>query len=175
MDIQVVETVLTEILEELKSLHKVLEEVTARSNALEQKVNGFSEKQEKLPIIAPPIDTRPIEKIASRYFMEFCRIIEAQPKKVVRNFRLLLFPETNTGYYYKIIFGRLIPWGGLFVVAAFLISLGSRWVDDWSRIREKRYNYEVYGETLNRLDSVLTKSDRQKLRVILEQVEKEHD
>ncbi len=39
------------------------------------------------------------------------------PVPIIRQYRFLLFPETNQGQYYKIVFGRLLPWGLAFMSA----------------------------------------------------------
>jgi len=174
MEIQTLEIVLKDVLEEQKASNEVILELSGKVAVLTEKVSGFEENQQKLKIVAPPANTSPIEKIAAQYFSEYCLLLEAQPKKVVRQLRILLFPETNTDYYYKIIFGRLTPWGGLFVVAAFLISLATHYIDQSTVVQESKYKYEIYQETLNRADSLLPKADRDKLRAIFKKVEKEH-
>ena len=50
--------------------------------------------------------------------------VEAGPKPITRHFRFLLFPESNTDYYYK-----LIPWSFLFVVVLYLLSVGQKTVE----------------------------------------------
>lgn len=57
--------------------------------------------------------------------------LEKEPKRVVKSYRFLLFPETNAGTYYKIVFGRLIPWGMLFVAIACLFSLSQQSIKAW--------------------------------------------
>ncbi|HEY4198447.1 MAG TPA: hypothetical protein VGM63_23065 [Mucilaginibacter sp.] len=49
--------------------------------------------------------------------------------KPVNNIRLLLFPETNQGQYYKIVFGRLIPWGLGFMVATYIFITGYKAIE----------------------------------------------
>lgn len=49
--------------------------------------------------------------------------LDNQPKPI-RQIRFLLFPETNQGQYYKIVFGRLIPWGLAFLVATYIFITG---------------------------------------------------
>src|SRR6187402_1774892 len=104
METEVLETVLKDVLDDLKNNHQVLQELTGKVAALDEKIATFEKKQEQLQIVAPPVDTAPIEQMAGNYFQKFCRILEAQPKKVIREFRLVLFPETNTDRYYKIVF-----------------------------------------------------------------------
>lgn len=57
--------------------------------------------------------------------------LENEPKPVVKSYRFLLFPETNAGTYYKIVFGRLIPWGIIFVTIACLFSLCQQCIQAW--------------------------------------------
>jgi len=50
--------------------------------------------------------------------------LKKQPIPVNKQWRVLLFPETNQGHYYKIVFGRLIPWGFGFMVLTYLFVYG---------------------------------------------------
>jgi hypothetical protein len=65
--------------------------------------------------------------VMESYETKIAALLEKRPASVNRQFRVLLFPETNAGEYYKIVFGRLIPWSILFIViifAGYFISLG---------------------------------------------------
>jgi len=53
-----------------------------------------------------------------------------------KQLRILLFPETNQGQYYKIVFGRLIPWGICLVVITYLYSLGGRAIDAYGQHKQ---------------------------------------
>ncbi|MCO5950587.1 hypothetical protein [Mucilaginibacter flavidus] len=55
------------------------------------------------------------------------------PTSATKQLRILLFPETNQGQYYKIVFGRLIPWGICLVVITYLYSLGGRAIDAYGQ------------------------------------------
>ncbi len=50
--------------------------------------------------------------------------LRKQPLTVNKQWRVLLFPETNQGQYYKIVFGRLIPWAFGFMVLTYLFVCG---------------------------------------------------
>jgi len=63
--------------------------------------------------------------------------LDRPQKAVTRQFRFLLFPETNQGQYYKIVFGRLIPWGLCFMVATYFFITGYKAIGIW------RYNQDV--------------------------------
>jgi len=175
MEPKILETVLTEVLEELKNNSQAILELTEEVTVLKEKVSVFEKKQEQLQIIAPPADTAPIEKVAENYFLEFCRLVEAQPKKVVRQLRLVLFPEYNTDRYYKIVFGRIIPWSFGLAAVFFLVSLGKQYVSSWSEVQERRYYYEVYSEAWDRLDKSQDKDGRQKMKDILQKVVNKHE
>lgn len=55
---------------------------------------------------------------------------------ITKQIRILLFPETNQGQYYKIVFGRLIPWGICLVVITYLYSLGGRAIDAYGHHKQ---------------------------------------
>ena len=58
------------------------------------------------------------------------------PTSITKQIRILLFPETNQGQYYKIVFGRLIPWGICLVVITYLYSLGGRAIDAYGQHKQ---------------------------------------
>ena len=55
------------------------------------------------------------------------------PTSATKQFRILLFPETNQGQYYKIVFGRLIPWGLCLVAISYFYSLGGKAIDAYGQ------------------------------------------
>ncbi len=58
------------------------------------------------------------------------------PTSATKQLRVLLFPETNQGQYYKIVFGRLIPWGICLVVITYLYSLGGKAIDAYGQHKQ---------------------------------------
>jgi hypothetical protein len=58
------------------------------------------------------------------------------PTFITKQIRILLFPETNQGQYYKIVFGRLIPWGICLVVVTYLYSLGGKAIDAYGQHKQ---------------------------------------
>jgi hypothetical protein len=88
----------------------------------------------------------------------------------IKQLRILLFPETNQGQYYKIVFGRLIPWGICLVVITYLYSLGGRAIDAYGQHKqnEQSAHYQrawVYlkqiakRRTLSAMDTAYTKTE----------------
>jgi hypothetical protein len=63
--------------------------------------------------------------------------IKKQPVTVNRVWRILLFPESRQAEYYKIVFGRLIPWGFGFVIATYIFIAG------YKAIGIYRYNQDA--------------------------------
>jgi hypothetical protein len=58
------------------------------------------------------------------------------PTSATKQLRILLFPETNQGQYYKIVFGRLIPWGLCIVVITYIYSLGVKAIDAYGQHKQ---------------------------------------
>ncbi len=64
--------------------------------------------------------------------------LDKAPKSAVKQLRIILFPETNQGQYYKIVFGRLIPWGLCLVAITYLYSLGGKAIDTYSQHKQSQ-------------------------------------
>jgi hypothetical protein len=60
------------------------------------------------------------------------------PTSANKQLRILLFPETNQGQYYKIVFGRLIPWGICLVIITYLYSLGGKAIDAYGQHKQSQ-------------------------------------
>jgi len=163
MEPKVLDTVMNELLDEQKRTNELLEQETAQQKEIAQKVEGFDDKLGKVRLVVPAIDTKPIVGLMENHFEKIIKILEAQPKNVVYQRRYLLFPEDNTGYYYKIIFGRLIPWAIVIVIFAFLLNLGNTYLERQSEIANRRYYYETLEDAWNRLDSTFGQAGRKKM------------
>jgi hypothetical protein len=93
------------------------------------------------------------------------------PTFITKQIRILLFPEINQGQYYKIVFGRLIPWGICLVVITYLYSLGGRAIDAYGQHKqnEQSAHYQrawIYlkqiakRRTLSAMDSAYLKTEK---------------
>ena len=91
------------------------------------------------------------------------------PTSATKQLRILLFPETNQGQYYKIVFARLIPWGLCLVVITYLYSLGGKAIDAYGQHKqsEQSAHYQrawfylkqiAKRRTLATMDSAYTKT-----------------
>ena len=174
MEIEVLKNALNENLKEQQITNKQIEELAREVKDSSQKVDGFGQKLENQKIVAPAADTGPMQAILTDFLGRITRIVANQPKTVVHQRRFLLFPETNAGQYYKIVFGRLIPWGFAFIATAFVFTLGREYLQTSSQIGERRYYYEVYLDAWNRLDTTLGPGGRKKMTEALQQAVNAH-
>lgn len=162
-DFAVLEAALKEVLEEQKNTNKVLEGLTGEVAELKEKTEMMNEKVDNVQVVAPPTDTKPFFTLWAGFAEKIRKIIEAQPKTVIHQRRFLFFPETNTGEYYRIVFGRLIPWGMLLVGGLLLFRLGHQYIEKSAETNNRRYYYETYENAFDRLDTMLGPSGHKKL------------
>ncbi|HVU97323.1 MAG TPA: hypothetical protein VHE34_18970 [Puia sp.] len=163
MEPKVLDTVMNELLEEQKRTNELLEQEAAQQQEVAKKVDGFDDKLGKVRLVVPAIDTQPIAGLMEKHFEKVIEVLEAQPKNVVYQRRYLLFPEDNSGYYYKIIFGRLIPWVIIIIIFAYLLNLGNTYLKKQSEIANRRYYYETFSDAWDRLDSTIGPAGRKKM------------
>lgn len=128
MDSEIIETVLTEILDELKQSNLLNKENNMALADNKNMLISIEKKLESKDLIKPILDTRPLEQIISQGINNISAMVEEQPEKPSRQFRILLFPEHNTKEYYKVVFGRIIFWLVVLVIAKYFYLLGSEWI-----------------------------------------------
>lgn len=137
MDTEIIESVLKEILEEQRANLQVTKDLSAGIDKLVGKIEGIYQKIERQKTTPQPADTKLMEAIVSAGIRQIQQTVEAQPKRVVRQFRLLLFPEHFAEQYYRIVFGRLLFWMMIFLLATYLFVLGKQGIESWERAYEK--------------------------------------
>ncbi|MDQ6845613.1 MAG: hypothetical protein M3Z92_14915 [Bacteroidota bacterium] len=128
METEIVETVLTEILGELKRSNELNKE---NSNAILKNDNLLIAIEKQLgnkDVAKPEINNRSIEQIISTGINNITAMIKQHPPTVKREFRVLLFPEQNTKEYYQIVFSRIIFWLVVLVIAKYIYLMGSEWI-----------------------------------------------
>lgn len=126
MEQEIIETVLKEILDEIKLIH------------YENLSNQKCAKELKNKIQSPEESLIPFEMKLDFTAKKIERIINEQPKNVVRKIQILLFPETGAREYYRLVFGRLFFWLMMFLLATYLFSLGLQFVDSWKDIEKTK-------------------------------------
>ena len=159
-EIAVLETAVTELLREQQETNRLLADLVTEIKTVGEKVTGYDEKLKTQKVVSPPIDITPILQNWNLFAQKVEKTVEGQPKTVIHQRRFLLFPETNAGYYYKIVFGRLIPWALLFIGITYLFCLCKQYVDQSAEASNRRYYYETYQKAWNRLDTLLGPTGR---------------
>ena len=89
--------------------------------------------------------------------------VMSQPKSIVRQFRILLFPEQNAGKYYRLVFGRLLFWMMIFLLATYLFALSKHFIDNWAVIKEKQLEKTQYEKAWNYLYQHQNKQGKKKM------------
>ena len=145
------ETVLNEVLEEQKISNLKLEELQNGFATMTEKVETFDRRLNE-QVVAAPADTQPIQqliteghnkmekilterneeikKVATGEFQKVSAIVEAQPKAIVRQYRLAFFPENDYNGYYKFFVTRFLLWVTILAGIAVLFYLGMHWLDN---------------------------------------------
>lgn len=120
MENEIIETVLTEVLEEQK-----------QSSQLAQKNGQFLEEQVLILQRMEEKSARQNEEL-KMFLMQkmevFSAQVESHAKPVKREFRILLFPEHGTTEYYKVVFGRILFWLVMLFIAKYAYLLGDKWI-----------------------------------------------
>ena len=143
-----VETVLAGILEELQAAKKKDEEQKVILQALENKMDGlekgFTEVQKQT---AKQVSAAHLEIAIAKGISRLQQTIEAQPKTVRKELRVLLFPEYNSKEYYRLVFGRLIFWLVVVLSITYLFLLGKQAIEKWSVISSQIKEMNTYRNT----------------------------
>lgn len=128
MEKEIIETVLTEILEELKELKSA--NIDTATAIAENKIllTAVDQKLQIKQVVKPEVNTQSMERLIFSGLERINATIEQKPATVRKEFRILLFPEYNTKEYYRIVFGRIISWLVLLIVARYLYLLASAWI-----------------------------------------------
>lgn len=134
-----------EIGERLDNNEENINNLVKKQTALEKQLAKIAEM--KIPDYSEAIETLTHEVRQSRendqssQLLALLRAInnklDKAPKPAVKQLRILLFPETNPGQYYKIVFDRLIPWVFGFMLATYIFISGSKALEIY------RYNKDV--------------------------------
>jgi hypothetical protein len=144
MDTEIIESVLKEILEEQKVSLQGTKALVSNVNKLTAKIESIQQKLEQQEVTPPPADAKLVQAIVSTGIRQIQQTVEAQPKNVVRQFRLLLFPEQFANQYYRIVFGRLLYWMLIFLLSTYLFMLGKQGINSWQSIKEKEVETNQY-------------------------------
>ena len=114
MNEEVLKAVLAEIFEEQKMLNINNGLITKAVEDFSEKLSDFENK-----LSNTNGNTGADLQIINRNLQKLKLIIEAQPKQVVHEKRILLFPETYKQEFYKIVLGRVVKLVAIIFVTLF--------------------------------------------------------
>jgi hypothetical protein len=95
--------VLNEMVGEQKLANQMNIDLVAAVNKLANKVDSFSEKLDNIKVTPPATDTSSIELVVASGIDKMRRVVEAQPKNVVHEKRILFFPDSSSPEYYRVV------------------------------------------------------------------------
>jgi hypothetical protein len=80
------------------------------------------------------------QEMMNKFTEQVTNMPVAAAKQSTKQWRILLFPETNQEQYYKLVFGRLIPWSFAFLASIILFRMGQSSLDAY---QARQYNIEA--------------------------------
>lgn len=120
MENEIIETVLTEVLEEQKQSNQLAQK---NGHFLEEQVLILKRMEEKAIRQNEELKTFLMQKMEA-----FSAQVDSHAKPVKREFRILLFPEHGITEYYKVVFGRILFWLVMLFTAKYAYLLGDKWI-----------------------------------------------
>lgn len=138
MESEIIETVLKEILDEIKMIHQENAGKEKYAEDLNNKIQSAEGKLQSIKQRLVVISESQLQLESATQRME--KIIKELPRNVIHKKQILLFPEYGPREYYRIVFGRIIFWIMMFLLAFFLFSLGKQFINSWKEIKEMQYN-----------------------------------
>jgi hypothetical protein len=144
MEAEIIQTVLTEVVEELKELIRQYAKLMAVVADLNNKVDDFELKLTNIKVTPPAPNLQPITSTINEGLLRIREFIQGQSKSITRQYRILLFPEHYAAEYYRIVFGRLLFWMMVFLIASYLFALGKQFIDSNTAVRYKEVENSQY-------------------------------
>ena len=141
MEDEIIETVLKEILDEIKIIHEQNEDRKKYDEDFKNKVQSIEKKLLSIETKSSGMNLMQMQLESNANKLE--RIINEQPKNIIHKKQILLFPEYGAREYYRLVFGRLLFWMMMFLLAIYLYSLGKQFIDSWKEVRIKEITIRI--------------------------------
>ena len=127
---EIFEAVLTEILEEMRQVNRGLKQ----SNSIKdlcQRVEGFEQKLRDQQVIVQPPDLSSLDRQIADGIVRVAETVDRQPKPVLRQVRLSIFPESDREGSYKFFIRWLFGGAVLVMLVGALFFLGRQFLYKW--------------------------------------------
>lgn len=127
---ETLQLVLEEFTQEQKTNNQHIGELIIAVNNVGNKIDAFIKEHKIEKNVSDPFDSKPIEAILQKSFLDIKFMIGRQPKCITRKFQVLLFPEQDAKLFYKIVFGRWFLWLVIIVAITNLYNWGIHYSDN---------------------------------------------
>lgn len=135
---ETLQLVLEEFTQEQKINNQSIGELITAVNQVGNKIDAFQKVQETEKVVPVQLDTKPIEAVLQKGFLDIKFMIGRQPKSIVRKFQILLFPEQDAKLFYKIVFGRWFLWLVMVVAVTNFYNWGIHYSDNSKEIEMRK-------------------------------------
>lgn len=162
MEEEVLQTVLSEVLEELKEVKQQQGEAVKILVGLSDKVRAI---EAEISVVKKGTSNRHLGFIVgamNTVVDQIKRVVEAQPKSITRQFRILLFPEFGASEYYKIV-GKIFIWLFALVVLTYVFVLGNNFISAYLKAKQSENEANKYRKAWIFLYHNSKRSVRQKM------------
>ena len=163
MATDIIEMALASALEELETFKKTEEEQKHLLQNLMEKINEMEKRvKDTRPLPPQPINTAPLEAAFTKAVTRLQQMVEAQPKNVVHERRILLFPEYNAREYYRLVLRRLFFWIIIVLLSTYLYVLGKQAIQTWYVIHSQQKEMDEYKRAWQQLYLKEEKKEKRK-------------
>jgi hypothetical protein len=152
MEDEVLQTVILEVLNELKEVRRQQAETMKMLVDIKEKTASSPPPLTALKTETSPVQTEKIIAVMNTRLDAIKQLIEAQPKPVIKQFRVLFFPEYNAREYFKTL-GKIGLCILALIVSSYLFILGQEFILTNSKARQDElvnYNYRAVWNSLYR-------------------------
>src|SRR4051812_4325871 len=159
MEEEVIQTVLVEVLDEFREVKRQQVELLTGVNELKEKTAVLQTRLATQRMEALPAQTEKVTAAIEDGFAKIYRVIDAQPKRVTKQYRILFFPEYNSREYFKIV-GKIWLWVLALIISSYLFLLGKTLILSYPITKEKELaisKYRVAWENLYRTSKKATR------------------
>ena len=126
---EMLELVLKNLAEEQQKTCKMLEEQVVAIDIIAGKMDLLMDQIQQVKTDPPQVNLQPIKELIQRDIINREKRELEQPRKVVRQLQILLFPPQDARLFYKIVFGRWLIWLTVMLAITELYKWGSHYTD----------------------------------------------
>jgi hypothetical protein len=162
MEKEKIELILEDILDELKTVNSAMQEQKKKCLQYEGKIAAIEKGFSQLNTVEPPINTDALKSAIADAFIDIKLPKKQHAQPIIRQWRILLFPEQCSKEYYRVIF-RLIMWEMLVFVIVVLFVLGKQALENNKEVKLKQIENNLYKNAWNYMYDEENKQGKKKM------------